>query len=303
MKKSFLIFFVVTIMSMGALFQVHKVLASGASGSWDSPTTVTPLQNPNTSVPNNYNLLAPIGGITSINSTTTTVGQYLNILFMIAIGVCGGLAVVMIVLDGVTMMTTDSVFGKAEAKGRTMGAIGGLLLALGAYAILRTINPAFVSTTVTIPQVNVELDGSQPILSDAGTSIPSGAVGTCSQGIVTVGVFHACASIAPKLQAMLAAASAAGITLTGGGFRTLAQQTALYNKNCSNGTCNPPTAKPGTSNHESGLAFDFKCNGTQIEVDLSPATKVCMDWLNANAGTYGFYNLNGEDWHWSVDGH
>ena len=118
---------------------------------------VTPQQNPNPSTtPNSYNLLAPLGDITSIDAKTT-VSQYLNVIFMIAIGICGGLAVVMIVIDGVTMMISESVFGKAEEKRKMMGAIGGLLLALGAYAIVNTLNPAFVNTTVTIPQVSIDI--------------------------------------------------------------------------------------------------------------------------------------------------
>jgi len=64
-------------------------------------------------------------------------------------------------------------------------------------------------------------------------------------------------------------------------------------------SCHPPTAYPGSSMHEQGLAIDFMWNGSIISSHGSPA----WQWLNANAGSYGFYNLPSEAWHWSVNGH
>jgi LAS superfamily LD-carboxypeptidase LdcB len=62
--------------------------------------------------------------------------------------------------------------------------------------------------------------------------------------------------------------------------------------------CDPPTARPGTSLHEQGLAIDFTCDGGSV-VDYGD---VCWNWLEANANSYGLYNLPSEPWHWSVDG-
>ncbi|MCC6323388.1 hypothetical protein IT400_01200, partial [Candidatus Nomurabacteria bacterium] len=90
-----------------------------------------------------YTLLAPIGDTTKIDGTTK-VGDYLNTILLIAIGLCGALAVIMIVIYGVQYMGDESVFGKTEAKSHIMAAIMGLLLALGAYTILNTINPNLV---------------------------------------------------------------------------------------------------------------------------------------------------------------
>ena len=63
-------------------------------------------------------------------------------------------------------------------------------------------------------------------------------------------------------------------------------------------SCSPPTARPGTSLHEQGLAIDFTNNGRLITSRSDPA----FQWLAANAGGYGFRNLPSEPWHWSTTG-
>ena len=100
-----------------------------------------------------------------------------------------------------------------------------------------------------------------------------------------------------------------GFTLTGGGYRSPDQQVAVRRENCGSSDyavyqeppndCHPPTAYPGTSMHEQGLAIDFQSNGSMISSHGDPA----WQWLNAHAATYGFYNLPSEPWHWSVNGH
>ncbi|HEX8804336.1 MAG TPA: M15 family metallopeptidase, partial [Acidimicrobiales bacterium] len=62
--------------------------------------------------------------------------------------------------------------------------------------------------------------------------------------------------------------------------------------------CHPPTARPGQSMHERGLAVDFTCAGSLI----GDHGNRCYQWLAANAATYGFYNLPSEAWHWSING-
>ena len=63
-------------------------------------------------------------------------------------------------------------------------------------------------------------------------------------------------------------------------------------------SCSPPTARPGTSNHEDGLAIDFSCADGQPMTHDSP----CYQWLAGNAHNYGLRNLPSEPWHWSVSG-
>ncbi len=120
------------------------------------PVSVTPTGN--RVFDEDYKLLAPLPGISKIDSTTTTLGDYLNIIFKLAIGICGALAVIMIVIYGVQYMGDGSVFGHTEAKSKISAAIMGLLLALGAYAILNTINPDLVGESgINIKQVQISI--------------------------------------------------------------------------------------------------------------------------------------------------
>jgi peptidoglycan hydrolase CwlO-like protein len=114
-------------------------------------------------------------------------------------------------------------------------------------------------------------------------------------------------SIAGNLENLLAAADKAGIDLGGSGYRDPAGQIALRRAHCGSSDydvyqkpafqCRPPTARPGTSNHERGLAIDFTSNGSI----LSRGSKA-FAWLQSNASRFGFRNLPSEPWHWSPDG-
>jgi LAS superfamily LD-carboxypeptidase LdcB len=115
-------------------------------------------------------------------------------------------------------------------------------------------------------------------------------------------------TIADSVQSLLDAAFADGIVLCGGGYRDPEEQIELRMAHCGtseyaiyempSSQCDPPTARPGTSLHEQGLAIDFTCNGGGA---LSSGSE-CFSWLSANAATYGLYNLPSEPWHWSVNG-
>ncbi|MFA7000199.1 MAG: pilin [Candidatus Paceibacterota bacterium] len=96
-----------------------------------------------------YKMLAPIGNITCMDSSgqdtkciSNDIGKYLNVIFKFAIGLCAALAVIMLIIAGVSYMGDESVFGKTEAKKKMFSAILGLVIALGAWALLNTINPA-----------------------------------------------------------------------------------------------------------------------------------------------------------------
>jgi LAS superfamily LD-carboxypeptidase LdcB len=114
-------------------------------------------------------------------------------------------------------------------------------------------------------------------------------------------------SIADKLLALLKAASRDGIRLGGGGYRSSTSQIALRRAHCGTSNwaiyhkpsyqCRPPTARPGASMHERGLAVDFTQNGRALWSNTSG-----FRWLKRNAARYGFRNLPSEPWHWSVNG-
>jgi D-alanyl-D-alanine carboxypeptidase len=114
-------------------------------------------------------------------------------------------------------------------------------------------------------------------------------------------------SLAANLSALLGAASAAGLNMCGGGYRDPAEQVALRRSHCGSSNyaiyqapssaCSPPTARPGTSMHERGLAIDFTCGGGTIG-----RGGACFGWLASHAAGYGLHNLPSEPWHWSTDG-
>ena len=128
-----------------------------------------------------------------------------------------------------------------------------------------------------------------------------------SGSIVSVGGIRVHQSIAGNLQRLLSAASAAGINFGGGGYRDPAGQIATRRANCGSSnyaiyempasSCSPPTARPGTSMHERGLAVDFTQGGSTLTRGSSG-----FAWMKANASSYGFFNLPSEPWHWSTNG-
>lgn len=122
-------------------------------------------------------------------------------------------------------------------------------------------------------------------------------------------------SIADNVGAMLAAARADGIVLGGGGYRSYASQVATRRANCGSShyaiyqapasSCRPPTARPGLSQHQLGLALDLSYGGQTICFPRASANchgNAGFNWLKANAHRYGFYNLRSEAWHWSTNG-
>lgn len=126
--------------------------------------------------------------------------------------------------------------------------------------------------------------------------------------VCQVGPWQVDTTIASQLAALDAAATAAGFRLGGGGYRSYEQQVATRRNNCGpsdydvftrpSSQCSPPTAVPGTSMHERGLAVDLTSNGALIRSHADPA----WQWLARNAASFGLSNLPVEPWHWSVNG-
>lgn len=124
-------------------------------------------------------------------------------------------------------------------------------------------------------------------------------------GIVELRGIRVHESIAKDVDAMFAAAEADGLDLkVNSSWRDPEKQIQLRRQNCgtsqfdifekSPSLCSPPTARPGTSQHEKGLAIDFaNCNNHST---------ACWKWLDENAATYGLKNFPREPWHWSSNG-
>ena len=112
------------------------------------------------------------------------------------------------------------------------------------------------------------------------------------------------ASIANQVKELLEAAKEDGVVFGGGGLRSYEDQVRLRTVNgCPDvytapaSSCRVPTAIPGNSMHEVGLAIDFSQNGSTIG-----SNSTGFAWLKQNAERFGLKNLPSEPWHWSVNG-
>jgi hypothetical protein len=100
-------------------------------------------------------------------------------------------------------------------------------------------------------------------------------------------------------KAMVDKAATQGLDIHGGGYRSNIEQIQLRKAHCPDwenspaSACSPPTARPGKSNHEKGLAVD---------IDNCSRGSAIFNWLVANAASFGWINLPSESWHWSING-
>ena len=126
--------------------------------------------------------------------------------------------------------------------------------------------------------------------------------------LVTVGGITVNVLVEDQVRGILAAMSARGFNLGGGGYRSIESQIRLRRANCGTSDyaiwempasrCRPPTARPGLSQHEVGLAIDFTLNGRVLRTRNSDVFRA----LAEVAPQFGFYNLPSEPWHWSTTG-
>lgn len=115
-------------------------------------------------------------------------------------------------------------------------------------------------------------------------------------------------AMAQNLEGFLAAMDGRGFSLGGSGYRSSDGQIAVRRSNCGSSDyaiwempshqCSPPTARPGQSAHEQGLAVDFTYQGSIIQSRGSAVFQA----MSEVAPQYGLYNLPSEPWHWSTTG-
>lgn len=296
----------------------------------DTPSNTTTQPPTNTLDPNDsanstalntkttYTPLAPLTEELAGPYDTTgdcPLGRYLSIMFKLFMGIAAVLAMIMIFAGGIEYMTSELISSKESGMSKVKNAIGGLLLALAAYLILNEINPKLLNICLgNIPKASIVVEEDDYVGGVVPPDSPyNGPAKNCPEGIISVstkgGNFNTCKNNSDNLKKLVDDAWAAGVHLSGGGFRTYDQQIQARIKNCGgnsnyniyqkpNTDCHPPTALPGTSRHESGKAFDFTCDGSLIR----STDNACFIWLKKNAGKYLLYNYPAENWHWSVDG-
>ncbi len=103
-----------------------------------------------------YCLLAPIGDAKSIN-VTDGFGVYAAEMIRIFVGILCTLGVVMFIWGGIQYMSPGSSENKTNGLLRIKNTIYGLLLVLGSYTLLYTINPKLVNLGVSVPSVVLTL--------------------------------------------------------------------------------------------------------------------------------------------------
>lgn len=130
---------------------------------------VTPSQtNPvdGTGISTDY--LAPLPGLAGQPSTLQ---GFLQGLFNVLIVIAGILAIIMLVVGGITYLSSDALSKTENGREMMTNAVLGLILALGSWVIINTINPNLAeSLKITIPKASI--DGTSPEW--AGGNAPTG---------------------------------------------------------------------------------------------------------------------------------
>src|SRR3989344_1523632 len=99
---------------------------------------------------NDYTVLAPLPGIGDDGTGKTTLSSYLPAVFNLSIGIAAVMAFVVITFGGIVYATSDAIQGKEDGKRWVENALWGLLLVIGAYAILYTINPKILEFNLSL---------------------------------------------------------------------------------------------------------------------------------------------------------
>lgn len=120
-------------------------------------------------------------------------GVLVNILVEVIIGILGLGAVIMIVIGGMSYMSAGGDIGKTgKAREQIWNAILGLLIALGSFIILNTINPNLLNVNPRIETVTLEGDIGEtiqaPVTATGQTTQVFNMNGTYNAPIPTAGV-------------------------------------------------------------------------------------------------------------------
>ncbi|GIG19971.1 hypothetical protein Cch01nite_06950 [Cellulomonas chitinilytica] len=194
--------------------------------------------------------------------------------------------VVLVTADGTPMWATGT---------ETAGPGVGLRLEDGSMLLL-------AGTGQELWRVDVPVELTAPALAETDCAAVDAPIPLEQTVVTATGVrVHPC--LADAVDTLLEQARAEGVDLHAWGWRSAEQQIALRAANCSTTAdgasvvCSPPTAPPGTSRHERGLALDFTVDGAVVRPGSA-----AFAWLTQHAPEAGLRNLPSEAWHWSVDG-
>ncbi len=182
-------------------------------------------------------LSQPIDGVTEVSD----LGGYIALVYRYAIGIAGTAAVIMIVYGGFRYLLGSAADDVGAGKTIIQDAIIGLLLVLGSYFILSTVNPNTLS---------LKLPNIQPITPKA---IPLTAPTVIS---------NACGNPAQEARVRRTGAGRAGAIAKG--------QPCAYDQECQSGICFMHTQTEGVCSDLSE-GQRCKCTGSCCEVMTNPS--------------------------------
>ncbi|MEI6479548.1 MAG: pilin [bacterium] len=172
-KKVLLSLFVVV-----AVFAPMYLFAEETASTGPTPIVVT-MSSPMPCIPVPF-----MGGNTcSQPAGDSAIQTYIKLLYQFAVGISGIVAVGMIVWGSIQIsLFSESITQKSEGRDKITSAIIGVILLLGSYLLLNTINPRIVQlgqTLTTVKQATSSPDIAKAGVSSCGTStLISGSAGT-----------------------------------------------------------------------------------------------------------------------------
>jgi len=139
---------------------------------------------------NDNNGTGPMINVADTPDQPTSLGNYLNPMIALFIGICAVLAMIMIVMGGIEYMTSELISNKEAGKERIRNAIFGLLLALCAWTLLYTINPNLLKSDINAPAAKAFITSLNFASSPSTYLVPLGKTGqasgtNCDENIVS----------------------------------------------------------------------------------------------------------------------
>ena len=146
---------------------------------------------------------------------------YLANIYTFAIAMAGVLAVIKIVYAGIKYMTSEAFGLKTEAKKEMKAAVYGLLMALGSYVFLYTLNPNLVKFKLNIGSTNAIVgDGRELFVDVSGNVVGNGTKNGRWTGGISSKILGPNGEINPQLTAYSPQAKGSPIIGMEGGYES-----------------------------------------------------------------------------------
>lgn len=261
---------------VGFLFPVAALAAIQPSPSASSPAATSTSPSAPANDAQATGAFVPLTQLPGIQDAANadTLPKFFNQLYKIAIGAGAVLAVIMIMIAGVQIMTSQgSVSSNEKAKTRIQGAVIGLILLLSPVIVFSIINPDILNLDLTKDINSLKLDalGTVPLDTPGGFTV--------AQKALWVSVGNSNASDAARCAASKATL-AYGCQKKGGGYRKVsstdqcAADETTYNT-CSSAVSTLPTTKDqctasyiGSSIKAINVTGNLQCNSSQGYVTI-----------------------------------